>query len=190
MEGTGASGSTLRHAMTYIDAHRPSVLLLENVVGLFKGFLKKDPVTWKLLEDTFSNLSILLRFLERTGYCAPRGIANPAPRLPANRRRAWLPCFLVGDACDGAQAETCDSLREAANELFEHLQGHASIQIAPESLRITPHTPEHAHWLECAVEERTDRAAAEPTAATVSSGARVPKYRALHAKEFQRSGLL
>ena len=171
LDGAGASGSTLRYAMAYIDAHRPAVLLLENVVGLFKGFLRKDPVTWKLLEDTYSNLSILLRFLQKTGYCAPRGVANPAPRLPANRRRAWLPCFLVDDdACDGVQARSCDSLLEAANELFERLQAHATVQIAPEALRMTPHTPDHEYWLKCAVGERADRVGAEPGAATVSRG--------------------
>ena len=117
LEGTGASGSTIRYAMAYIDAHRPSVLLLENVVGLYKGFLKKDPVTWAMLEDTYSNLSLLLNFLQRAGYCTPRGIANPAPRLPANRRRAWLPCFLVGGACDGVQEGSCHSLVEAAKRI-------------------------------------------------------------------------
>ena len=189
LEGTGASGSTLRFAMTYIDTHRPAVLLLENVVGLFKGFLKKDPVTWKLLEDTFSNLSILLHFLRRAGYCAPRGVANPAPRLPSNRRRAWLPCFLIGTDCDSVRSGSCDSLLEAAHDLFEHLQGHASLQIAPESLRMTPHTPEHVYWLKCAVDERPARDA-EPGAAAVPSGTKAPKYRDLHLKEFQRSGLL
>ena len=179
LEGTGASGSTLRYAMTHIDAHRPAVLLLENVVGLFKGFLKKDAVTWTLLEDTYSNLSILLHFLRSVGYCAPRGIANPAPRLPSNRCRAGRPCVFVGDACGGVQAGSCDSLLEAANELFEQLQGHASIQIAPESLRMTPRTPEHVYWLKCAVEERPARVA-ELAVAAVPSGAKVFKYRALH----------
>ena len=38
--GAGSSGSTIQYAMAYIDSHRPALLLLENVVGLFKGFLK------------------------------------------------------------------------------------------------------------------------------------------------------
>ena len=158
---------------------------------MFKGFLRKDPVTWKLLEDTYSNLSILLRFLQKTGYCAPRGVANPAPRLPANRRRAWLPCFLVhDDACDGVQARSCDSLLEAANDLFERLQDHATVQIAPEALRMTPHTPDHEYWLKCAVGERADQVGAEPGAATVSRGGKEHKFRALHARAFRSSGLV
>ena len=55
------------------------------MAGLFKGFLKKDLVTSKLLEDTHSNLSVLLTFLEKAGHCAPHGVLNPSPRLPAKR---------------------------------------------------------------------------------------------------------
>ena len=91
LEGTGASGSTLRYAMAYIDAHRPSVLLLENVVGLFKGFLRKDPVTWKL--DPIAAVPAEDRALCTTWRREPRAAfaSQSAPSLvallPCGRRR-------------------------------------------------------------------------------------------------------
>ena len=38
LDGAGASGSTLRYAMAYIDAHRPAVLLLETLSACSKAF--------------------------------------------------------------------------------------------------------------------------------------------------------
>ena len=56
LTGSGSSGSTMRYAMAYIGRHLPAVLLLENVPGLLKGFMKRDAVTWAKVRDVYSNL--------------------------------------------------------------------------------------------------------------------------------------
>ena len=38
LEGSGTSGSTCQYALAYIERHRPAVVLIENVAGLFKGY--------------------------------------------------------------------------------------------------------------------------------------------------------
>ena len=37
VEGIGSSGKTANYALQYVQKHRPKILLIENVVGLFKG---------------------------------------------------------------------------------------------------------------------------------------------------------
>ena len=155
----GSSGSTLHFAMTYIDKHRPRVLLFENVKGLRKGLWQKDAVTWRSIRDVHSNLGILLAFLEDRGYCAPHCMLNPSPRMPSNRRRLWLPCFFVGD---GVTTRGINSLCTMATEVLDKLQSNTAATIGPEHLRLPPHTPEYEFWLERAIKERSD-------AATVSS---------------------
>ena len=92
-----------------------------------------------------------------------------------------MPCFLVDDdACDGVQAGSCDNVVEAANELIEQVQARAPVQIAPEALHMTPHTPDHEYCLECVVGERAERVGAEPGAATVSRGGNARKFMAVH----------
>ena len=49
--------------------------------------------TKQVHENLLSNLSLLLRGLQDLGYTTPYGILNPTPRVEANRRRAWLPCY-------------------------------------------------------------------------------------------------
>ena len=114
--------------MAYIANHRPVILLLENVVGLFKGFLKRNAVTWRMVEDVYSNLALLLDFLRSCGYCAPATTLNPSPRLPVNRRRAWLPCFAMPQVGDGVP--THDGLVQQVTQLLQEVQAHISANIS------------------------------------------------------------
>ena len=140
-------------------------------------------------------MSMLLSFLESRGYCAPRGVLNPAPRLPANRRRAWLPCFRVKQPCDGVQGSPpCDGvqgggLQEAAAQLLQLLQervSSAAISLERLLLWLTP--LERQYWLAQAVAER-------PVGDPAAKGCRrdgvrrVAKYRAAHEASFCRAGL-
>ena len=186
LDGAGTSGSTIQYAMAYIAAHRPLVLLWENVVGLFKGYLKKDAVTWELVSDVYSNLHLLLTFLTQNGYCAPRGVLNPSPRLPVNRRRAWLPCFLTGATVSEAASATVSGcgLSEVADELLCLLQERAGSSIEPERLLLCPNTSEHAYWLAEAIKDgqhgqRANKKKSSPN----------PKYKTQHKNAFIEAGL-
>ncbi len=81
---------------------------------------------------------------------------NPSPRLPSNRRRAWLPCFLAPTTVSGEGASATVSgcgLSEAATALLMLMQESTASAIELERLLLCPNTPEHAHWLDEAIRE-------------------------------------
>ena len=177
LNSEGSSGSTIRYAMAYIANHRPVILLLENVTGLFKGFLKRNAVTWRMVEDVYSNLALLLDFLRSCGYCAPATTLNPSPRLPVNRRRAWLPCFAMPQVGDGVP--THDGLVQQATQLLQEVQAHISANISLDRVLMSVHTPEYEYWANKAVEGAAGSADKTGTA----------KWRRLHEKLFRKAGL-
>jgi site-specific DNA-cytosine methylase len=104
LEGKGSSGETATCSLLYVQQHKPKIVLLENVIGLLKGYTRKNPITNQLVIDFCSNLAVLLDALRDMGYVCPFARVNPAPRMAANRARAWLPCVYrpdLGEAGNG-----------------------------------------------------------------------------------------
>ena len=92
--------------------------------------MMRNAVTGRLVTYVYSNLALLLDFLRSCGYCAPATTLNPSPRLPVNRRRAWLPCFAMPQCGKSVAEHTHDGLVQQVNQLLQEVQAHISANIS------------------------------------------------------------
>ena len=93
----GTSGETAGHALRYVKRHRPALVLIENVKGLFAGLYKRNAFTLQAEKDACSNMMVLLRELKVQGYVTPISLMDAAQRGGGRRKRAYLPCVLAGE---------------------------------------------------------------------------------------------
>eukprot|EP00971_Amphidinium_carterae_P349294 6490945-Amphidinium_carterae.1 len=56
----GSSGLTAKYAMEFVKHRLPAILLIENVPGLFAGYIRNDFPTNEMVVNLVSNLNILL----------------------------------------------------------------------------------------------------------------------------------
>lgn len=191
LEGKGSSGATCAYALDFVGRFRPGVLIIENVVGLFKGYLKRDAVTWDSVIDTHSNLHILLSTLRGFGYCAPKAILDPSPRIACHRKRVWLPCFLLSAPMDD---DTADHLAALVEELLSHLQQKTTSCIHLPALLLDTDFADYKFWERAAVSGNGAKVGAERSRSLwltpdPDSIDQELKYKALHCKVFAKGGL-
>ena len=116
--GAGSAGETAAYALRFVEGSAPHILILENLLGLFRFYKRRFPITQQLEYNFTSNNYILLSRLKGMGYIAPACESDSTQRCGVRRPRAYLPCVL----CDGAvPVHVRDELAEAAVRLMELL---------------------------------------------------------------------
>ena len=97
--GTGTSGTTFRGLASYLQAHRPPALVLENVAEVTDG------TNYDTLMGTLTGLhydaSVVI--LKGSGYVCPQ-----------RRARAYVLAFFIGDSADPHQVPDGGATGEAA----------------------------------------------------------------------------
>ena len=117
--GKGSSGQTAKYAVSYLEKHKPLLVLIENVPGLCKGFTKRDAVSGERVVDPDSNLAVLLAKLRSLGYVAPYHILNPKARVDVRRARVWFACYFWPALLECGEAAA--QLTDMSSELLRHL---------------------------------------------------------------------
>lgn len=64
----GSSGETARGSLDYVKRTKPSIVIFENVLGLFEGTMYRHAITCDTLVNLQSNLHELLSELEESGH--------------------------------------------------------------------------------------------------------------------------
>ena len=113
MTPRGSSGQTAQYSLQFLAQKKPSVVLLENVPGLCRGYMHLNQITQTLAENLLSNLSQMLRGLQQIGYITPVGILDASARMDVLRTRAWLPCYFWPDvAHEEAESKAMATISE------------------------------------------------------------------------------
>jgi site-specific DNA-cytosine methylase len=193
LEGKGSSGVTATSSLIYVERHKPKVVLIENVTGLLNGYQRADSLTLEVAIDTCSNLAVLLDALRRMGYVCPFAKVNPAPRMAVNRARAWLPCVHRPDLADNPDA--IEAMELVGRTLLTELTGHCDTCIPMERIKMEPESKDFDLW--CAKANGSGSEPMQNHSQGISSGKdhlyphrRSYKWRHLHAKMFEKAGLV
>ena len=112
----GTSGKTCRQLLHYVGTYRPTILIIENVVGLLRGYQKRNIVDDAVV-DVHSNFHFLLSTLQSWGYTTPCAVLDSQNRLACSRQRAWLPCCLLSDTRQNARCAISDAIKELMQDL-------------------------------------------------------------------------
>ena len=153
-------------------------------MGLLAGYQTTDPISKKVVVNWSSNLAQLLEALGDLGYACPAALLNPAPRIAANRRRAWLPCVLVGQ-----NAAVRSQMTQSVATLMRQLQDTASETIDLERLLLRPTSDMHEHWNSLASSSQRQPSPARG-GAKKKQQQQQPKWVSLHAKVFKKAGFV
>jgi site-specific DNA-cytosine methylase len=86
-----SSGNTWTGAQAYICAHRPKVVLFENVWGICRQIQKDELDDETKREPGEKNIDVVVAFFKAQGYAVGFNKLNSANFcLPQTRRRVWL----------------------------------------------------------------------------------------------------
>ena len=134
--GEGRTGGTLHGVLDFVIAHRPMIVILENVLNLAKKFDPKEQAA-----VIRSNLDYISRRLQQMGYVvAFHELHSSSHGVPHEKARIYITAF----ASEWARFDESDSLQASMKSCISHMK----IDCPPLDMFLLPHDdPLVEQWL-------------------------------------------